>query len=143
MNAKQNKIFGLENSNYILLSSQNKEYCIDDQEEYFYYSKNMLLNTFNTKRMNEIKSNLKLFDHAVIENKSSGNHFFFSFSPVGFDYYTLKINNDSVNFKNHNENVENKNLIQWKNPFNDKILIHCPYGYSTYLISHKKKDDAK
>lgn len=129
--------YGLENSNYILFIFQNKEYCIDDPEEYLYYSTNKLFNTLNTKRMLETQSNLKLFDHAVLGNKSSGNHFFFSFKPFGFDYYSLKTNNDSVNFKFKNHDLENINLIQWENPFNNKIIIHRPYGYSTYLISIK------
>ncbi len=46
--------------------------------------------------------NLRQFDHAVIGNHSTGNHFVFGFHPYGYHYYQLFIGKDTTRFKSLN-----------------------------------------
>ena len=44
---------------------------------------------------------LKVFDSAIMENRSSGNHYTFSFHPIGYDYIKLNYKQKEVKFKTY------------------------------------------
>lgn len=132
--------YGFENSGYILFKYNDKEYCLYDYDLVKYYAGKKKFDSRWAKRMSEIQTNLKLYDQAVLGNGSSGNHFFFSFYPYGYAYYCLKIGDQTMNFKYYNDNLEQAKLKQWKNPFNNKIIISRYYNnslYTLYLVSNK------
>ncbi|ASK29655.1 hypothetical protein CEY12_05850 [Chryseobacterium sp. T16E-39] len=131
--------YSFEDSGYILFSYKGKEYGLYDYELKKYYENKKGLKPFWAKNIAQTETNLKLNDKAVLGNGSSGNHFFFSFYPYGYAYYRLKTGKNSMDFKYYNNNLDQRNLMQWKNPFNNKIILRRYYDNSRstiYLVSN-------
>ncbi|MBT2622263.1 MULTISPECIES: hypothetical protein [Chryseobacterium] len=133
--------YSFEDSGYILYTYKDKEYCLYDYElKKQYEGKKKMFSLFSGKKMIQTETNLKLYETSVLGNSSSGNHFFFSFYPYGYAYYRLKIGKNSMDFKYYNNNLDQINLMQWKNPFNDKVIVRRYYDNSRstiYLVSNK------
>lgn len=128
----------LINNANILFIYKDKEYYLIDSDYYINFSKGKKINSFVDKNMIKTELNLKAFDKANLSNSSSGNHVAFSFHPSGYNYYQLKIGESLTKFKIYNDDLNHINLFQWKNPFNEKVLLHNDYGNATYIISLKK-----
>lgn len=131
--------YSFEDSGYILFSYKDKEYCLYDYELKKYYEDKKSFSALWAKKMTQEETNLKFNDQSVLGNNSAGNHFFFSFYPYGYAYYRLKIGKNSMDFKYYNNNLDQRNLMQWKNPFNDKIILRRYYDNSRstiYLVSN-------
>ncbi|MGJ8685096.1 MAG: hypothetical protein ACSHWW_10760 [Nonlabens sp.] len=62
---------------------------------------------------------LTVFDQAIIENKSSGNHYAFGFSPVTYDYLNLDVDGEKATFKAFDTEFD-----LFKSPDSTAIIIH-------------------
>ena len=58
----------------------------------------------------------KSFDKVVLGNSYSGNHYVGGYTPYGYNYIQLKINNETTKFKAHNlHNEDGINILYEKN----------------------------
>jgi len=127
------------NSKFLVLIYKDREYSISDFDNSDIEKKfGVPKCQTNAKELEEINKNLVLFDKAILGNNSSGNHFVSSFHQYGYDYFHLKIGNDSTNFKYVNNNLILRNLVQLEYPLNDKILLKEKQNEKIYLVKFKK-----
>ncbi len=79
-----------------------------------------LFNICNTAPSIQEADDLDLFDTAVLGNSSHGNHYVFGYKSYGYEYFSLKIGNNSTKFKVHSRD----RMIQLKSESKDKVIVY-------------------
>lgn len=87
----------------------------------------------------QIEKNLYQFDEVVLGNHGGGNHFSGWTIPYGYQYYTFKIDKDSVQFKWNTQTNSTRRIIQMRDLWGDRVLIYKEGENGGELYSIRKK----
>jgi len=124
-------------SSFIVLKYEHKEFYLED--DHLLKSHNgfevdicpLADSELGIKKEN---SHLEMFDYSVLGNTGKGNHFVFWFDSYGYEYYYLKIDNDSTAFKFNTKGNAGKGIVQLEFPFEKKFLLASEYSRNIYLV---------
>ena len=75
----------------------------------------------------------------VLGNHGGGNHFSGWTIPYGYQYYTFKIDKDSIQFKWNTKTNSTRRIIQMRDLWGDRVLIYKDGENGGELYSIRKK----
>lgn len=124
---------------YIICLGNKEEYFLRARDYKWYYGEERPKKTdfFDYILKEQINKNLIEFDRVTLGNDGGGNHFFFWYIPYGYDYYTFKIGNDSIQFKWNSKGL--RTIVQVKDLWGDRILIYRDGENRGELYNIRKK----
>ena len=124
---------------YIICLGNKEEYFLRASDYKWYYGEERPKKTdfFDYILKEQINKNLIEFDRVTLGNDGGGNHFFFWYIPYGYDYYTFKIGNDSIQFKWNDKGL--RTIVQVKDLWGDRILIYRDGENRGELYNIRKK----
>lgn len=84
----------------------------------------------------EQSGKLIVFDHAKLENKSSGNHFAFGYYQSGLEYFKLVLAKDTLQFKYPSKFLNERSVTVFPNFGTDRLVLLKSETDDWYILKH-------